>query len=187
MNSPDAISDGTVEPEQSSSNSPAARTIEPDDLDRQIIAMLQVDGRCSNREIARQLDVPEATVRYRVRRLTESGLLRITALIEPEQLGYHLTSVISIQTQTDKVEEVADKLVAYPEVMCLIITTGVYDIVFTAAFQDQAGLYEFLTNHLSRIPGIVRSDSAVGLRVAKRDYEWVSGLTAAVSATSKGR
>ncbi|MFW6075257.1 MAG: Lrp/AsnC family transcriptional regulator [Chloroflexota bacterium] len=155
--------------------------VEPDQLDRQIISMLQDDGRCSNREIARSLGVPEATVRYRVRRLTESGLLRITALVEPEKLGYNLTAVISLQVEAEKVPEITQTLSEFPEVMYLVITTGEYDIIFTATFLDREDLYSFLTNRLTNIPGVTRSNTAIGLKIVKRDFEWVSALTASLA------
>lgn len=158
------------------------RDLEPDTLDRQIIGLLQADGRCSNREIARQLDVPEATIRYRVRRLTDSGLLRITALVAPEHLGYLLTVVISVQVEAQRVNEVADTLGALPQVMWLMITSGDKDIILTAAFQNQDQLYEFLTGDLAAVPGIVRSETAVGLRVVKRDSQWEFDLTSEMSA-----
>lgn len=153
------------------------RELEPDTLDRQIISLLQADGRCSNREIARQLDVPEATIRYRVRRLTDSGLLRITALVAPEQLGYQLTVVISIEVDPKQVNAVAETLSAMPDVMWLVITSGTKDIILTASFQNQEHLYTFLTEELPTVPGILRSETAIGLRVVKRDYEWASHLT----------
>lgn len=154
---------------------------DPDQLDRQIISMLQADGRCSNREIARNLGVPEATVRYRVRRLTESGLLRITALVEPERLGYTLTAVVSIQAEAELVPEIADTLASFPEVMYLVITTGEFDIILTATFLDQDDLYGFLTDRLAKINGVTRSNTAIGLNIVKRDFEWVSALTASLA------
>ncbi len=159
-----------------------SRDLEPDTLDRQIISMLQADGRCSNREIARQLDVPEATIRYRVRRLTDSGLLRITALVTPEHLGYQLTVVITLQVEAQRVNEVAETLGEMSAVMWLVVTSGEKDIVLTAAFQDQDQLFEFLTNDLAGVPGIIRSETAIGLRVIKRDCQWASDLTTEVSA-----
>jgi Lrp/AsnC family transcriptional regulator for asnA, asnC and gidA len=155
--------------------------VDPDQLDRQIISMLQADGRCSNREIARNLGVPEATVRYRVRRLTESGLLRITALVEPERLGYTLTAVVSLQAEAERVPEIARTLAAFPEVMYLVITTGEFDIILTATFLDQDDLYAFLTDRLAKIQGVVRSNTAIGLNIVKRDFEWVSALTASLA------
>ncbi len=155
--------------------------VDPDQLDRQIISMLQADGRCSNREIARNLGVPEATVRYRVRRLTESGLLRITALVEPERLGYTLTAVVSLQAEADRVPEIAKTLAAFPEVMYLVITTGEFDIILTATFLDQDDLYAFLTDRLANLDGVQRSNTAIGLNIVKRDFEWVSALTASLA------
>ena len=155
--------------------------VDPDQLDRQIISMLQSDGRCSNREIARNLGVPEATVRYRVRRLTESGLLRITALVEPERLGYTLTAVVSLQADAERVPEIANILAAFPEVMYLVITTGEFDIILTATFLDQDDLYSFLTYRLANIEGVTRSNTAIGLNIVKRDFEWVSALTASLA------
>lgn len=157
------------------------RDLEPDTLDRHIISLLQADGRCSNREIARQLDVPEATIRYRVRRLTDSGLLKITALVAPEHLGYLLTVVISIQAEAEQINAVAETVSAMPEVMWLVITSGANDIVLTASFQSQDHLYQFLTERLAPVPGIVRSETAVGLKVVKRDAEWAFDLTSAMS------
>lgn len=155
--------------------------VDPDQLDRQIISMLQADGRCSNREIARNLSVPEATVRYRVRRLTESGLLRITALVEPERLGYTLTAVVSLQAEAQRVPEIANILASFPEVMYLVITTGEFDIILTATFLDQDDLYAFLTDRLANIEGVTRSNTAIGLNIIKRDFEWVSALTASLA------
>lgn len=163
----------------------AARELEPDTLDRQIISLLQADGRCSNREIARQLDVPEATIRYRVRRLTESGLLKITALVAPEHLGYQLTVVINVQTDGKQVNEVADAISDLPEVMWLAVTSGTMDIVFTASFQGQDHLYQFLTERLAPLPGVVRTDTSIGLRVVKRDTEWAFDLTSEISEPSR--
>lgn len=157
------------------------RDLEPDTLDRQIISLLQADGRCSNREIARQLDVPEATIRYRVRRLTDSGLLRITALVAPEHLGYQLTVVITVQVEAQRVNEVAETLGALHEVMWLVITSGEKDIILTAAFQNQDQLFDFLTDELAIVPGIIRSETAIGLRVVKRDCQWAFDLTTEVS------
>lgn len=157
------------------------RELEPDTLDRQIISLLQADGRCSNREIARQLDVPEATVRYRVRRLTESGLLRITALVSPEHLGYQLSVVINVQVEAPQVNNVAETLGALPDVIWLMVTSGEHDIVLAASFQGHEHLYHFLTEELANVPGIVRTSTSVGLRVVKRDFQWAFDLTSEVS------
>jgi len=173
--------DGDLSPVRRSAANRQERVIEPDRLDRRIITMLQADGRCSNREIARNLGVPEATVRYRVRRLTEGGLLRITALIEPERLGYDLTAVVSVQAQAPLIKAISETLARFPEVMYLVVTTGVHDIVFTATFRNHDHMYEFISERLAPIEGVARIETAIGLRVLKREFEWAAELTATVA------
>lgn len=173
--------DGDLSTARRAATARQERVIEPDRLDRRIITMLQADGRCSNREIARSLGVPEATVRYRVRRLTEGGLLRITALIEPEKLGYDLTAVVSVQAQAPLIKQISETLARFPEVMYLVVTTGVHDIVFTATFRNHDHMYQFISERLARIDGVARIETAIGLRVLKREFEWAAELTATVA------
>ena len=72
---------------------PRQLVLQPDVFDRLLITLLRADGRRSElRDRARPLGVPEATVRYRVRRLTKGGVLKITASVDPEHLGYALAA-----------------------------------------------------------------------------------------------
>jgi Lrp/AsnC family transcriptional regulator for asnA, asnC and gidA len=154
-----------------------ARPLQPDDLDRQIIRMLRADGRRSNREIARRLDVPEATARYRVCRLIESGILNITASVEPEHLGYAMTTVISVQVEPERMNAVAEVIAAMPEVMWVAITAGAHDVMLMASFRDQEEMFRFLTDRLARIPGTLRTETSIALRILKRPHEWATDLT----------
>jgi Lrp/AsnC family transcriptional regulator, regulator for asnA, asnC and gidA len=56
-----------------------------DALDFGIVRELQDDGRRAFREIARNLSVPEATVRTRVKRLQDQGVLQILAFTDPSK------------------------------------------------------------------------------------------------------
>ena len=66
------------------------RTKGVDDLDRRIITMLQSDGRMANTEIARSLDVTETTVRKRIARLLDEGLINVVAVPTPTAVGMNL-------------------------------------------------------------------------------------------------
>jgi Lrp/AsnC family transcriptional regulator for asnA, asnC and gidA len=156
--------------------------MQPDELDRQIIALLREDGRRSNREVARRLNVPEATVRYRVRRLTDSGVLKIAASVDPEHLGYALTSVISVQVEPRRFVEASDVIAAMPEVMWLAITAGATDIIFTASFHNQEEMFAFVADRLAHVEGIDRIETSVCMRVVKKSHQWSTDLTSAISA-----
>jgi Lrp/AsnC family transcriptional regulator for asnA, asnC and gidA len=155
--------------------------LQPDDLDRQIITMLRADGRRSNREIARRLGVPEATVRYRVRRLIESGVLKITASVDPEHLGYALTAVISIQVEPRQLVAAAESIGAMPEVMWLAIAAGTSDIILTASFHNQDEMFAFIADRLAHVPGTTRTETSVCMRVVKKQHEWATELTSTLS------
>jgi Lrp/AsnC family transcriptional regulator, regulator for asnA, asnC and gidA len=156
------------------------RPFDPDELDRQIIRLLRADGRRSNREIARTLNVPEATVRYRVRRLIESNILRISASVDPEHLGYGLTAVISVQVEPNRINAVAEEISSMPEVMWVAITAGAHDIMLMASFRNQEEMFDFLTDRLAQIDGTYRTETSVALRVVKKQHEWASDLTTRV-------
>lgn len=157
-----------------------ARQFQPDELDRQVIRLLRADGRRSNREIARRLNVPEATVRYRVRRLIESGILKITASVDPAHLGYALTAVISVQVEPERIARAAEIIADMPEVMWAAITAGAHDIMLMASFRNQEEMFEFLTDRLAHIPGTLRTETSVALRVLKAQHEWATDLTSKV-------
>jgi Lrp/AsnC family transcriptional regulator, regulator for asnA, asnC and gidA len=156
-------------------------TVQPDELDLQIIALLRVDGRRSNREVARRLGVPEATVRYRVRRLTESGVLKIAASVDPEHLGYALTAVIAIEVDPRMFVEVSDKIAAMEQVMWLGITTGASDIILTASFRHQDEMFAFVADDLAHIDGVKRVQTSVCMRVVKKSNQWSTDLTSAIA------
>lgn len=161
-----------------------SRQLQPDELDRQIIRLLRADGRRSNREIARLLDVPEATVRYRVRRLIESGILNITASVDPAHLGYALTAVISVQVEPERISDAAEEIAGMSEVMWAAITAGAHDVMLMASFRNQEEMFRFLTEQLARIPGTLRTETSVALRVLKKQHQWATDLTSQVEAGS---
>src|SRR5688572_3716928 len=58
------------------------------ELDLQIIIALSPDARKSNVQIARELNIAEGTVRRRIQRMMESGILRVVPVLDPRLLGF---------------------------------------------------------------------------------------------------
>src|SRR5947209_11034377 len=98
--------------------SAAARGQPPlvDDVDRQIIRLLQRDGRASNTEIGRALGLTETTIRKRVARLVNEGLISIVAVPTPAAVGMTTSAIIGISVQLQHIHEVSDQLGSLPEV-----------------------------------------------------------------------
>ena len=64
-----------------------------DSLDRDIIAHLQYDGRMPYTDIAADLDISEGSVRRRVKRMIEEGILQIVGIVEPQYLDWETAAI----------------------------------------------------------------------------------------------
>lgn len=137
-------------------------------VDVDIIRCLHRDARRSVAGIAGELDLPESTVRHRLNRLVEHGIVEFAALTNPLQLGYQIWAIVEVQAELRKIRSVAQRLATAPEVYFVGITTGGYDVLAAAVFRSNDELLDFITRRLSGIPGIVRTSTSSVLEVVKR-------------------
>lgn len=147
-----------------------ARSI--DQIDRAIIACLQADSRTPSAEIARRVGVAERTVRARIDRLVNDGVLRLVAVLNPRAIGYGVTADVFLEVELGKVQEVAQTVVELEEVGYVGLTTGDRDISIQLFAPSVDALYDFVTEKLNRIPGVLRAKTFVIPRVVKSIYEW---------------
>ncbi len=142
-----------------------------DGLDRMILNVLQEDGRASYSEIARRLKVPESTVRLRVKKLVERGIIRkFVALINPFKAGYSVVAFIAVDAEPSKIKEAVEKLKELPEVDVLGIATGAHDILMQVTVKDLQELENFLVEKLGRIEGIKSTETSIMTSVKKWGY-----------------
>jgi Lrp/AsnC family transcriptional regulator, regulator for asnA, asnC and gidA len=153
-----------------------------DALDRAIIRHLQQDGRMSSAEIARQLNVAERTVRARIERLVSDNVIRLVASIVPETAGYAVTADVFLEVEAGRIHAIANLIAAMPEVGYVGLTTGDRDISIQLHARTVEALYDFVTNELATIPGVVRTNTFIIPRIIKTstslelpDAESVSG------------
>lgn len=144
------------------------------EIDVAIIQLLRQDGRMSNRELAKGLGVSEVTVRKRLKKLLDSSLLSIVAMVEPQQLGYNFDVVVSIRVDINHVEEVALQLAQLPEVRYVALTSGAYDILCAVLLKDKDDLVDFLLRKLTSFEGIISTETTFSLKVLKRTFDWFS-------------
>jgi Lrp/AsnC family transcriptional regulator for asnA, asnC and gidA len=140
--------------------------IVPSDIS--IIRCLHDDARMSVVQIAKIVGLPESTVRNRLSRLTESGILNFVAVTDPLKLGYQLWVMIAIQADLTRIDEVARALANIPEIYFVAVTTGGYEIMVSAAFRSNDEFLRFVTERLSTILGITRTITYNVLKIYKR-------------------
>ena len=142
-------------------------------LDEQLIKLLQDDGRQSSNVIAKQLGVSSATVRRRIKKLVESGVLRIVGLIDPDKAGYPFVAVIAVDVAHDKLDEALKLMAARPEVIWVSATTGRFDIIAVAHFPSSGDFSSFLREELAKTDGIKDSETFLCLHVEKGRYQYL--------------
>ena len=139
-----------------------------DERDRQIIALLQEDGRATNANIARKVGVSEGTVRRRLNRLFEDEYIRVVALPDSSKLGLDSEALIGVQVEPDKSALVAEDLAALEEIKWVVSTTGSYDVFAWAALPNAEALGVFLRSKVGTIDGVRRTETFVRLALNKQ-------------------
>ena len=144
-----------------------------DKLDQRIINALAEDGRRSYRDIARDLNVSEASIRQRVSKLTEDDLIRITAIGNLQALGFDVVAMVHFKVLPGRVEEYAQVISEYAAVRFVSISLGNADIIFQSLHANIASLHDFVRNELSRrMPDIVSTEIFPLVKTLKSSWTW---------------
>jgi Lrp/AsnC family transcriptional regulator, regulator for asnA, asnC and gidA len=143
-----------------------------DHVDRAIIECLQEDSRRPSAEIARTLGIAERTVRARIERLVQDGVVHLAAIVNPRAVGYEVTADVFLEVEIGKVQQVADAVTGVDEVCYVGLTTGDRDISLQVHAPSIDALYDFVSQQLNHIPGVLRSKTFVIPRVNKNLPDW---------------
>jgi len=127
-----------------------------DAVDRQILAELQSDGRMTNVELARRVELSAPPCLRRVRRLEEAGIIKgYHAEVDPVSLGWEITffALVGLDSQKQAVlEAFQDEVKTWPEVRECHMIRGGGDFLVRLVARDTAhenALTQRLTSHAS--------------------------------------
>lgn len=125
-----------------------------DEIDRKILNALQSNGRVAFSSIAKEVGVDEATIRYRVKKLQDSGVItKFTALLDPSKIGFPVTAVIMIKIAPALFDEASAQIAALSETRHVFQSTGGYDVVAVVNTRDLGHLGD-LRRRLEMIVGV---------------------------------
>jgi len=148
-----------------------------DELDFSLIHKLQEDARKPVAQLARELGRPTATVRDRLRRLEERGvILGYTAVIDVTKIGFPIKAIVHISTSERAVDPDAflDALGQIPEVASADLITGSYEAEVTVYVRDIEHLSRILYKDLREIPEVTGTNTSIVLR--KQRWQIPRGL-----------
>ncbi|MEQ8967869.1 MAG: Lrp/AsnC family transcriptional regulator [Azospirillaceae bacterium] len=140
-----------------------------DRLSRDILALLQEDGRRSFSSIARELNVSEGAVRSRVSALEEHEHLRFIAVIDPVHVGYMCWAMLGIRVVPGaSPHDLAMEFSRNPKAIWVSVMGGTYDLMVETWTESPADLQDFLEQHCYASGKIASVDTMVGMRI----YKW---------------
>ncbi|MFN0091999.1 MAG: Lrp/AsnC family transcriptional regulator [Acidimicrobiales bacterium] len=144
-----------------------------DELDLAMIHALTVNGRQANREIGRQLDVSEGTIRARLRRLEEAGMLRISAQVDPLRSGLlRAFAFVALEVEGGSVRSLLAKLAEMSEVTSASMTSGARNVMVTVAAVDRAQLVELIVEQIRSLPGVRAAETWYAISATSRATNW---------------
>ncbi|MCM8532882.1 MAG: Lrp/AsnC family transcriptional regulator [Lentisphaeraceae bacterium] len=139
--------------------------VQLNNLDWDIIKELQKNGREPNSTIAKKLNVTEGTIRQRVKKLLEAGVLRVSGQLNPEFLESHQMVLMGVNIkESTKLMSIFDELNNLEEVHSVAITSGRYDLFIQVMVTSNLGLVDFLTGSLAALEGISQTETFVLLK-----------------------
>ncbi len=124
-----------------------------DNLNISIIRHLQ-EGRKSYKLIAEDLGVSENTVRSRVSKLEEEGVLEIVGLVNPESVPRHRVVMVGVKLTTMNLVKKGEEFSRVRGVVSVSVVTGRFDLILVVLLKEGFGLLEFYTEEVSRLEGV---------------------------------
>ena len=143
--------------------------MEIDRYDRQILQILQEDGRISNQDLADRIGLSPSPCLRRVRALEDAGIVTsYRALLNAKALGYSLMALIYISMDMhtpERFENFERQILQIPEILeCLLVTGQDADYQIKAVVKDMDAFQELLLNRITRIQGVTGVHSSFVLR-----------------------
>ncbi len=144
-----------------------------DDTDRRMIRALQADGRMTNADLAKAVNLSESACLRRLRALEAAEVIsRYTAIINERAVGLPISVFVTVtlasQAET-ALTAFETAIAAVPEVVECYLMTGGSDYLLRLVVRDVDDLERVHSRELTRIPGVSRISSSVAMRtVVKR-------------------
>jgi DNA-binding Lrp family transcriptional regulator len=142
-----------------------------DNIDKAILQELQTDGRVSNAELARRVNLSPPAIHARLKRLEEQGFIRqYVALLDREKVGYDMLCFVNMNLQLhqqEQIDTVRAAILDIPEVLECYSLTGEYDYLLKVAIRNRKDLERFVMHHLTKISGVHQVHTSIVLTELK--------------------
>jgi len=144
-----------------------------DATDRKMLRALQLDGRMTNSDLSKTVNLSESACLRRLRTLETAGVIsRYAAIINERAVGFPISVFVTVTLSS----QAEGSLTAFeaavssvPEVVECYLMTGGSDYLLRLVVRDVDDLERIHSRELTRLPGVTRVSSSVAMRtVVKR-------------------
>lgn len=144
-----------------------------DNIDLEIVNLLMEDGRMHAAEIARRIgNISERAVRYRIDRMVENKVIRLSAIVNPKGLGMNVVADVWLEVESVSILEVARRMAEFENVSYVACSIGATDVSVQIQARDTAEVYRFVTEVIGKIPGVRKTTTSIVPLVVKDVYQW---------------
>jgi Lrp/AsnC family transcriptional regulator, regulator for asnA, asnC and gidA len=125
-----------------------------DDIDSEIIRSLARNSRITLSQMSKEINVPDATISNRLKKLEKSVIKQYTLIVDPDELGLSVTAIIIIQTESEKHENVKNDLSKLEEVSEVYSVSGEYDLLIKVWAHSIEELNEIMNIKVRSVDGV---------------------------------
>ncbi|KUM29789.1 AsnC family transcriptional regulator [Arthrobacter sp. EpRS66] len=141
------------------------RTVQLDEIDRRLLALLSKNSRRTNNSLAEELGIAASTCLARLNALRDSGVIsRFTIEVDPQVLGRELEALIFVKIRPGArhlMANFASEMKTKPGVRQLFFLGGADDFVLHVAVRNSADVRQFVLDNLSANPAVATTQTSL--------------------------
>ena len=139
--------------------------------ERQILRLLQANGRMSNVELAERVGLSESPCFRRVKQLEQSGLIKgYSAIVDQRLLGLEVTAfvLVTMEKQPDAATEAfINEVQAEEHIVECYATSGSHDYLMKVVARNIDHFSELCMQRILKFPGVMHVESSFSLKEVK--------------------
>lgn len=147
--------------------------VDLDPVDQRILRLLQGDGRMSNADLAKEVNLSAATCYRRTQRLIEEGYIRdVRARIDPAKVGLGAIAMVGVvldRSTPDSFAELERAVRELPMVLDCYLVAGDFDYLLKIRVRDIQDFNRLHADTLIALPGVRQARTFFVMKEVKDD------------------
>ncbi len=146
-----------------------------DELDLTILSELSADASISVPKLSQKIKVNPSVVYSRIKRLVKKKLIeRFTIVVNDQELGFQVKSLVGINMDSKKRDIVIDELFRIDGVREIAEVTGRFDILVTLYAHSLDEMYVIVSEKIGKIDGVLSSESFIEMKTREKAMPYMS-------------